>query len=231
MKPKPQFFYPLLYLLISVCPASTQDIYFKKVLPPEGKTFVHVAGIVQDEQGYMWLATKKGLFRYDGYMISDKNDPSDSTALSTDALEPVCIDRKGMIWIATLGEGIERFDPATCVFTHFRPDPQDTASLGANWIMNLLFSRCFYRIAPLYLLCMVFLVSRSLPVCSQNVSFKNITPPKDLPLALITGITQDNTSYKWFTSDAVLYRYRGYEFTTCKHDLLNPNSLAYELKK
>jgi len=91
MKPKPQFYILLLCLLIEVYPALPQDIFFNKVLPPEGKTFVHVAGMVQDDQGYMWLAAKKGLFRYDGYnMISYKNDPSDSTSKWR--------QRKGKVW-------------------------------------------------------------------------------------------------------------------------------------
>src|SRR5436309_12072887 len=92
--------------------------------------------------------------------------------------------------------------------------------------MNLLFSRYFYRIAPLYLLCMVFLVSRSLPVCSQNISFTKVTPPKEFPFTSITGITQDTLGYMWFTSGPLLYRYNGYEFTTYRNDPLNLNSLA-----
>lgn len=59
MKPKPPFYFILLLLLTETCPALTQEIFFNKVLPPDGKTFVHVSGIVQDAQGYMWFATKK----------------------------------------------------------------------------------------------------------------------------------------------------------------------------
>ena len=36
-----------------------QEPVFNKVLPPAGKPFKHVTGIVQDRDGYMWLATKK----------------------------------------------------------------------------------------------------------------------------------------------------------------------------
>lgn len=73
-------------------------------------------------------------------MILYKNNPSDSNSLSTDALEAICIDRNGMLWIATLGQGIERFNAATGVFTHFRPDPKDSASLVSDWIPLLTMS-------------------------------------------------------------------------------------------
>ncbi|HET6768471.1 MAG TPA: two-component regulator propeller domain-containing protein, partial [Chitinophagaceae bacterium] len=133
MKPKPPFYFVLLFLLMETCPASTQEIFFNKVLPPDGKLFMHVSGIAQDSQGYMWFATKKGLFKYDGYqMTSYINDPDDSNSLSTNALEAICIDASGIIWIATFGQGLERFDPATRIFTHFRNDPNDLESLSSD---------------------------------------------------------------------------------------------------
>ena len=139
MSPKPPFYFVLLFLLMEASPATPQEIFFNKVLPPEGKTFVHVSGIVQDMQGYMWFATKKGLFRYDGYrMTSYKHNPADTNSLSTDALDAICIDATGILWIGTLGNGLERFDPSTGIFTHFRPDPKDPESLSSNWIWAVL---------------------------------------------------------------------------------------------
>src|SRR6186713_38582 len=133
MKQKPLFYFVILYLLMETCPAIPQDIFFNKVLPPEGKTFKHVSGIIQDLQGYMWFATKNGLFKYDGYqMTSYKNDPADSNSLATDALEAICIDASGILWIATLGQGLERFDPAAGIFTHFRNDPNNPESLSSD---------------------------------------------------------------------------------------------------
>jgi ligand-binding sensor domain-containing protein/class 3 adenylate cyclase len=135
MKPKSPFYFVLLFLLMETCPALPQEIFFNKVLPPEGRVFDHVAGIVQDIQGYMWFATKKGLFRYDGYqMTAFKNNPSDTNSLTTDALEAICVDSTGIFWIATFGKGIERFDPATGIFTHFRNDSNEAASLSSDWV-------------------------------------------------------------------------------------------------
>ena len=133
MKPKSPFYFFLLFLLMETCPASPQEIFFNKVLPPDGKLFMHVSGIVQDSQGYMWFATKKGLFKYDGYqMTSYINNPEDSNSLATNALEAICIDGSGIIWIGTFGQGLERFDPATRIFTHFRNDPNDPVSLSSD---------------------------------------------------------------------------------------------------
>jgi len=133
MTPKPPFYFILLFLLMETCPVTSQEILFNKVLPPEGKVFSHVSGITQDSQGYMWFATKKGLFKYDGYqMTSYNNNPEDSNSLATDALEAICIDATGVIWIATYGKGLERFNPATGIFTHFRNDSNDMKSLSSD---------------------------------------------------------------------------------------------------
>ena len=110
MNPKPPFYFVLLFLLMEACPVIPQEVFFNKVLPPEGKTFAHVTGMVQDKQGYMWFATKKGLFRYDGYQMTVfKNNPADTNSLLTDALEAICVDSAGIFWIATFGQGFDCF--------------------------------------------------------------------------------------------------------------------------
>ncbi|HEU4860547.1 MAG TPA: two-component regulator propeller domain-containing protein [Chitinophagaceae bacterium] len=140
MKPKSPFYLLLLAaLLIDICPAITQEIFFNKVFSLEGKVFSHVSGITQDAQGFMWFATKKGLFKYDGYqMTSYTNNPDDTNSLATNALEAICVDSSGILWIGTLGQGLERFDPATGIFTHFRHDPKDPARLSSDWVHALL---------------------------------------------------------------------------------------------
>ena len=128
----------IVFLLVNISPAFAQPIFFNKVQPPPGKKFLHVTGIVQDKQGYMWFATKNGLFRYDGYqMISYKNIPFDPNSLANDALETICVDSSGIIWIGTIGSGLERFDPATGIFTHYRHNPGQQASISDDQVFAL----------------------------------------------------------------------------------------------
>jgi ligand-binding sensor domain-containing protein/two-component sensor histidine kinase len=132
----------LITLLTSAGTVLSQDVFFNRVLPPEGKVFGHVTGIVQDRQGYMWLTTKSGLFRYDGYeMINFKHNPLDTNSLASDALEAICTDAAGAIWIATIGAGLERLDPQTGVITHFRHQPNNPASLSADGVTAVLVDR------------------------------------------------------------------------------------------
>jgi len=133
----------LLALLFLLSPAKNwlraQSITINAVSPPEGKTFIHITGIVQDKQGYMWFSSKKGLYRYDGYnFISYKNDPLNLNSLGNNSLECLAVDSSGILWIGTVGGGLDRFDPIAETFTHFRHDSTNKASLISNFVLAIL---------------------------------------------------------------------------------------------
>src|SRR6188768_4230059 len=119
----PIFSFVLLLLFGQTCPVFCQQIIFNKVIPPDGKDFKWVAGITQDVNGYMWYATQKGLYRYDGYhMTTYKTNPINPNSLMSNNLVSVLADSNGIIWIGSAGRGLDRLDPVTGIFTHFRHD-------------------------------------------------------------------------------------------------------------
>lgn len=128
----------MLILISSTC-ALSRNFFFSKVTPPEGNSFVHVTGMIQDKKGFMWLSTKNGLFRYDGTrMLPFTHDPADSNSLATNQLEAITIDNDGIIWLGTQGAGLERLDPATGIFSHFRHIPGNAQSIGNDWVTSVL---------------------------------------------------------------------------------------------
>ena len=86
-----------------------------------------------------WL---KGLQRYDGKeLITYLHDPLDSNSLSDNYIETLAIDSENIFWIGTYGSGLDRFDPATKTFTHFRHNDRDVSSLNNDRITALLVDR------------------------------------------------------------------------------------------
>lgn len=80
-----------------------------------------------------------GLYRYDGYRYKTySHDRSNPNSISTSSLETVYADRKGIIWIATYVNGLERLDPVTGVFTHFQHDANDSKSLSSDTVRTIL---------------------------------------------------------------------------------------------
>jgi ligand-binding sensor domain-containing protein len=87
----------------------------------------------------MWFSTHDGLNKYDGYKFTVyKNLPNDEKSLSHNNLWRIIEDRRGNIWIATWGGGLNMFDRETEHFIHYRNDPNNTNSVSDDFIYTLL---------------------------------------------------------------------------------------------
>lgn len=127
-----------LNLLVYTSTAQAQEYAFNRVPLFEENVKGFITGIAQDSKGYMWF-TGVNLYRYDGYhLVTYKNDPLDSNSIAPSRLESIYIDSKGIIWIGTFGSGLDRFDPATGIFTHFHNNPGDQASLSNNIVTAII---------------------------------------------------------------------------------------------
>ncbi len=83
----------------------------------EGLSHNEVTSIVQDNDGFIWIGTRGGLNRYDGYEFKVYNQiPGDSNSLVNPSIEKLFVDSKGNIWIGTKSGGVSKFNPATGKF-------------------------------------------------------------------------------------------------------------------
>ncbi len=106
---------------------------FNKIITQEGETNLSVRQIIQDKQGFLWLATFSGLYIYKGddYLIQfNKNNEIDSdiTALAQDHV--------GNIWIGT-NNGLARYNPLTEELYHYHHDEKDSLSISDQKIRCL----------------------------------------------------------------------------------------------
>ena len=120
--------------------AQSPSLRYTEIKGPFGKPFGRIRNITQDTHGYMWFSDEKDqrVYRYDGKTyIEFKHDENNPNSLAPGKVRSVYGDPKGPIWIA-VGNGLDRFDPATGKFTHYVPDPNDPASLadGAGEIVR-----------------------------------------------------------------------------------------------
>jgi len=95
--------------------------------------------IYQDSVGYLWFGTQDGLNRYDGYHFTIfRPDPDNPTALSDRYILSIIEDSHGSLWIGTVTGGLNHYDPATGLFTHYMHDLKNPNSLGGDCIRTLL---------------------------------------------------------------------------------------------
>lgn len=115
------------------------DIAFELIRLPGGYTGNSIESIVQDTAGFMWFGSWAGLHRYDGYRtITFVHDPADDESITEGAVSALHVDRAGTLWVGTRGGGLDRYDPATESFAHFKHDPRDDLSLSNDDVHAIL---------------------------------------------------------------------------------------------
>ncbi len=85
----------------------------------------------QDAKGFVWVATKDGLNRYDGHNFKVfTHDPYNPFTLSENVCTSLLIDRQHRIWIGTQNKGLNLLDPQTGRFYHLTisADARDNSS-------------------------------------------------------------------------------------------------------
>ena len=118
------------------------DLRFKRFNQTDGLSNPRVFTIFQDSKEFIWIGTRDGLNRYDGYEFKVyRNDPADSTSLSNNWIRSIAEDSIGNLWIATFGGGLNYYERSTGHFEHFRHDPNDSLSLSDDRVNVVYFDR------------------------------------------------------------------------------------------
>jgi len=81
--------------------------------------------LMQDAKGYLWIATNTGVDKFDP--VTERftrylHDPNNSNSLGGASVKSIAQDSRGTLWFGTEDSGLEKLDPATGTFTHFRND-------------------------------------------------------------------------------------------------------------
>ena len=100
--------------------ASFSGISFRNVPVDAGLSQASVYCMLQDHKGFIWIGTKDGLNRYDGYeFITYKYDQNDPNSLSNN--EIICLENENneFLWIGTRSGGVNRMDFSTGHITRF----------------------------------------------------------------------------------------------------------------
>ncbi len=116
--------------------AFSQQPRFNLIASIENNNWGTIADIKQDPRGYIWLSTqRKGLQKYDGsHFISYVNDPRNLNSLATNRVPSIYVDSTGIVWAGTYGGGLDKFDPETNSFIHFRHNAKDPGSLANDTV-------------------------------------------------------------------------------------------------
>jgi len=123
------------------CLGFSQDqcIKFEHIGTSEGLSQINVNCIIQDSRDFMWIGSRNGLNRYDGYkFITYRYDAKNDNSLSNNLITDLAEDGDGNIWVATQS-GLNRYDRKTGAFTRYMHNDHNTNSISNNIINRLTF--------------------------------------------------------------------------------------------
>ncbi|NQZ08744.1 MAG: response regulator, partial [Algicola sp.] len=124
----------------------------------------YVYALLKDSKGTLWVGTDGGLNRLERRQVSGitaavggqvinsghsaavadpqyferyQNNDSDEHSLSHNVVSVIFEDSKGILWIGTLGGGLNRFDVQTARFERFQHQPSAPQSLSDNKVFSI----------------------------------------------------------------------------------------------
>ncbi|WP_080237719.1 hybrid sensor histidine kinase/response regulator transcription factor [Spirosoma rigui] len=130
-----RLFYLLLFLPLTL---AGQPKGWQELTISDGLSQGMIFGLKQDRKGFIWVATKDGLNRYDGHNFTVfTHDPYSDFSLSDNYCSALHIDSRGRIWVGTINQGLNLFDDRTQRFYHIAIRDQVSDDAG-NYEIHLL---------------------------------------------------------------------------------------------
>ncbi|SHN28084.1 two-component regulator propeller domain-containing protein [Mucilaginibacter sp. OK098] len=112
--------------------SQNQSLKFEHIGTSEGLSQINVICIMQDSRGFMWIGTRDGLNRYDGYKFIVYNHSfQDDNTISNNQIADIIEDNAGNIWAATLS-GLNKFERKTGRFVRYLHNNNNINSISSN---------------------------------------------------------------------------------------------------
>ena len=117
-------------------PAGAQVLdrgHAEKIGLRQGLSNGRIYQITQDQNGFLWLATENGLYRYDGNsMLVFRKNFRDKNSLLHNVVSCIAVDSRNNLWIGYGGHGLSYYDQTNSTFHHFTNDSTSKNKIPAG---------------------------------------------------------------------------------------------------
>ncbi len=110
---------------------------FRQLTVADGLPSSTLYAITQDRKGYLWIASKDGLARYDGVGYKTfRYAPGDENALPGNVVQTLHVDSRDQLWLTIEGHGISRLNAERNDFSHFRKSTHPAMGSDDIWAIT-----------------------------------------------------------------------------------------------
>ena len=132
------FLLTILLFIAGACFSQNQNLKFEHIGTAEGLSQINVTSTIQGSRGFIWIGTRDGLNRYDGYKFTIyRYDAKDINTISSSTIDDIVEDKNDNIWIATDGGGIDKFDIKRNRFTRYLHNNHNPNTISSNSVNKL----------------------------------------------------------------------------------------------
>lgn len=110
----------VLFYFLSIGQTTANNMRFSHINSKNGLPHQQIQALAIDAEGNIWIGTRNGLSRYDGYTIKTYfHEQGNPRSLIHNFINRLFVDSKKRIWICTQG-GLCRYNPATDDFDTYK---------------------------------------------------------------------------------------------------------------
>jgi len=112
-----------------------QDYVLSNWTVEDGLSSNDVQDVLQDKDGFLWIATEHGLNKFDGYTFEKhRYHPNDSTSIGANFISSICKDGQENIWVNLSVGIVSKYDKRTRKFKNYIFPNRQTYIFDINFI-------------------------------------------------------------------------------------------------
>ncbi|MCP4662199.1 MAG: response regulator [bacterium] len=166
----------------------------------------NITSLLVDHAGDLWIGTYTGGLNRripgsedhsDTTFVSYTHDPRDQNSISHDFVYSIHEDSDNLLWLGTMGGGVNRFDRESETFTHYRSNPEIPNSLSSDYVSTI-----FVDDTDLIWIGTTYGLNRFNKRSERfDHSFNDPDRPDSLSGDYVSAIYEDGSGDLWFGTD------------------------------